>query len=149
MLASWVTFSLRLLIHRPLGLQAELGELCRGQGGWQTGVPQTGEVLRGWKMISAPRNTIQPDKPQSTKMRVKIPRNPHPCGDHRRHFDVSRPEAPPSRSDLAGGFIHSLIHSFSKYLLSAQSTPGPTVGRGDLALSETDTSSFSGDSKSR
>lgn len=39
--ASWVTFSLSLLIHLPLELQAELGECCRGQGGWQMRVPQT------------------------------------------------------------------------------------------------------------
>lgn len=31
-LASWVTFSLRLLIHLPLGLQAELGECMWGVG---------------------------------------------------------------------------------------------------------------------
>lgn len=40
--ASWVTFSLSLLIHLPLELQAELRECCRGQGGWQMRVPQTG-----------------------------------------------------------------------------------------------------------
>lgn len=35
--SSWVTFSLRLLIYRPLGLQAELGECVRGRGGCRPG----------------------------------------------------------------------------------------------------------------
>lgn len=70
-----------LLIHHPLGLQAELREWVWGTERLTDRGPPDGGMLKGWKMTTAHQNTVQPDKPQSTEMSIKGPWNPPPCGD--------------------------------------------------------------------
>lgn len=91
-------------------------------------------------MIPTHQNTVQPDKPQSTKMRIKFP------GIHlpvvtivnilMSAFQISLQVDLPWQMH---SFIHSFTHAFVSYLLSAYSMPGPVVIRGGMALSERDT----------